>query len=254
MVRPIPRRLATGAVVLGLATAQGGPPSFAGAERGGSGPPFDVRVDGGRLSVDLGAAVPLVRVLGAIAEQTGAELVVRGDPGEVRPQAFAGRPLAEGIRRLVEPNGLVLAFEPAPGPDAGPSRLSALVVQGPGAKPPVAAAPAPRPEPPVAAVPALLAALVRDDGADDYDAAAALASADPLERIGALRAIGYGAGDTALGPLVEALVGDEDAAVRRTAAAILADLGSEDALAALEAALVDPDGSVRAAAAEALDR
>ncbi len=73
--------------------AEGGPP------RG----PLDVRVDGDRLSVDLGA-VPLADVLRAIAEQAGAELVIRGDLGELAPQAFAGKPLAEGIRQLVGPN------------------------------------------------------------------------------------------------------------------------------------------------------
>jgi hypothetical protein len=85
-----------------------------------------VRLEEDRLSVEVGA-VPLVDVLKAIAEQTGAKLLVRCDLGAVRPQAFTDQPLAEGIRRLVEPNNLTMTFAPATGPDAGP-RLVSLTV------------------------------------------------------------------------------------------------------------------------------
>jgi HEAT repeat protein len=61
-------------------------------------------------------------------------------------------------------------------------------------------------------------------------------------------------GGRAIGPLFEVLVGDEDAAVRRTAVQILAGIDSEDALGELEGALFDPDTSVRAAAEQALKR
>jgi HEAT repeat protein len=82
----------------------------------------------------------------------------------------------------------------------------------------------------------------------------ALASEDPAYRIEALHAMGEEPGDRAIGPVFEVLVGDEDAAVRRTAVQILAGIDSEDALAALEGALSDPDISVRAAAEQALGR
>ena len=57
---------------------------------------LEVRVEKGRLSVDVGA-VPLVDVLKAIAEQTGADLLVHGNPGLVRPKAFTDEPLPQGI-------------------------------------------------------------------------------------------------------------------------------------------------------------
>ena len=48
----------------------------------------------------------------------------------------------------------------------------------------------------------------------------ALASDDPADRIEALHAMGEEPGGRAIGPLFEVLVGDEDAAVRRTAVQI----------------------------------
>lgn len=93
---------------------------------------LEVRLEKDRLSVEVGA-VPLVDVLNAIAEQTGAQLSVRCNLGIVRPQAFTDQPLAEGIRRLVEPNNLAMTFLPATGPNAGP-RLMSLTVCGPTAR------------------------------------------------------------------------------------------------------------------------
>jgi hypothetical protein len=249
---------------------------------------LEVRVEKDRLSVDVGA-VPLVDVLNAIAEKTGAELLVHGNPGLVRPQAFTDEPLPRGIRRLVEPNNLAMTFAPAKGPHAEP-RLVSLAVYCPTAHPldeakaePVQRSSESDPQEEGGKLPsmrelarggdeglvtALSRALVRDrdallqgaargpaqpvEGQDPYRNV--LASADPADRIEALHAIGGGPGDRAIGPLFEVLVGDEDAAVRRTAVQILAGIDSEDALAALEGALSDPDTSVRAAAAQALGR
>ena len=106
----------------------------AAAAEGGPQGSLDVRIDGDRLSVDLGA-VPLAEVLRVIAAQTGAELVVRGDLGELAPQAFTGEPLAEGIRRLIGSNGLVMTFEPVRRPGGAP-RLTSLTVSGVGTPPP----------------------------------------------------------------------------------------------------------------------
>jgi hypothetical protein len=234
---------------------------------------LEVRVEKDRLSVDVGA-VPLVDVLNAIAEKTGAELLVHGNPGLVRPQAFTDEPLPRGIRRLVEPNNLAMTFAPAKGPHAEP-RLVSLAVYSPTAHPldeakaePVQRSSESDPQEEGGKLPsmrelarggdeglvtALSRALVRDrEGQDPYRNV--LASADPADRIEALHAIGGGPGDRAIGPLFEVLVGDEDAAVRRTAVQILAGIDSEDALAALEGALSDPDTPVRAAAAQALGR
>jgi HEAT repeat protein len=113
-------------------------------------------------------------------------------------------------------------------------------------------------------VTALSRALVRDRDALRQGAAQpvagqdpyrnALASDDPADRIEALHAMGEEPGGRAIGPLFEVLVGDEDAAVRRTAVQILAGIDSEDTLGALQGALSDPDTSVRAAAEQALKR
>ena len=65
--------------------------------RRGTGPA--VTVADGRLSVRIDAA-PLEAVLEAIAAQTDVAITIRGDPGMVRPQAFADLPLDAGIRRL----------------------------------------------------------------------------------------------------------------------------------------------------------
>lgn len=255
-------------------------------------PPLDVRVEAGRLSVDIVGAVPLADVLEAIAAQTGAELRLRGEPGDVRPQAFTAKPLADGIRQLVEPNGVAMTFEPTPDPGDAP-RLSSLTVYAATAPSPVdgatgsirgpAAAGAERARDGLpslwdfgragddSVIAALAEALVRDpdaltregvgaslgvpEGPEDHDAVRdALASGDPRERIAALWAIGARGGDGAVGPLIGVLTGDEDPEVRRAAVEILAGLDSEAAMPALEGALDDPDATVRAAAAQALAR
>jgi HEAT repeats len=249
---------------------------------------LEARVEKGRLSVDVGA-VPLVDLLKAIAEQTGAELLVHGNPGLVRPQAFTDEPLARGIRHVVEPNNLAMTFAPAKGLHAEP-RLVSLAVYASTAHPlaeakaePVQRSSQSDPREERSNLPsmrdfarggdeglvkALSRALVRDRDALRQGAATgraqpvagqdpyrnALASEDPADRIEALHAMGEEPGDRAIGPLFEVLVGDEDAAARRTAVQILANIDSEDALAALEGALSDPDTSVRAAAEQALKR
>jgi hypothetical protein len=248
-------------------------------------PTLEVRLEKDRLSVEVGA-VPLVDVLNAIAEQTGAKLLVQGDPGTVQPQAFTDQPLAEGIRRLVEPNNLAMTFAPAMAPDAGP-RLASLTVHASTsrslgeteAEPIWRSSPA-NPQASRAGLPSvsdfarggeerLVAALSRvlvgdpdalrqgvaSERLDDVEGhRAALASEDPADRIEALQAIGEDGSDGAIGPLFEVLVRDEDGAVRRAAVQILAGLDSEDAVAVLGGALSDPDPSVRAAAQRALKR
>jgi hypothetical protein len=249
---------------------------------------LEVRVEKGRLSVDVGA-VPLVDVLKAIAEQTGADLLVHGNPGLVRPKAFTDEPFPRGIRQLVEPNNLAMTFAPAKEPHAEP-RLASLTMYASTAHPlaEAKAEPVPRssqsdPREEGSNLPsmrdfarggdegfvtALSRALVGDRDALRQGAATglaqpvagqdpyrnALASDDPADRIEALHAMGEEPGGRAIGPLFEVLVGDEDAAVRRTAVQILAGIDSEDALSALQGALSDPDTSVRAAAEQALKR
>src|SRR5512144_2114949 len=91
---------------------------------------LDVRVEGERISAEL-SQVPIADVLTAIAEQTGAKLIIRGNLGTVRPQAFSGIPLVDALPQLVQPNGVLLQFAPAE--DGDGRRLVAILAVAPGA-------------------------------------------------------------------------------------------------------------------------
>src|SRR5512132_2001301 len=91
---------------------------------------LDVRVQGERISAEL-SQVPIADVLTAIAEQTGAKLIIRGNLGNVRPQAFSGIPLVDALPQLVQPNGVLLQFAPAE--DGDGRRLVAILAVAPGA-------------------------------------------------------------------------------------------------------------------------
>lgn len=85
-------------------------------------------VEDGLLSAQLGR-VPVADVLAAVAEQTGARLSVRGELGNARPQTFSGVPLKEALPRLVQPNGVILQFDPG---SRGEQRLIAIHAVAPG--------------------------------------------------------------------------------------------------------------------------
>jgi hypothetical protein len=71
-----------------------------------------IEVVDGALSVEVGAA-PFDQILKNIGDQAGVRISVRGDLGEVRPQAFENLPLEEGVRRLVGDNriNLIMLYE-----------------------------------------------------------------------------------------------------------------------------------------------
>ena len=71
-----------------------------------------LRFDQQTLAAEVGAA-PLAQVLRAVAEETDMEIEIRGELGEVRPQAFEGVPLEEAMRRLVGDNrvNLIMRYE-----------------------------------------------------------------------------------------------------------------------------------------------
>lgn len=70
-----------------------------------------VRVERGRISANIGEA-PMAPILGAVGRDLGAEVLVRGDLGLTRAQAFADLPLLDGLERLIQPNHLVIEFAP----------------------------------------------------------------------------------------------------------------------------------------------
>ena len=87
-----------------------------------------VTVADGRLSVRV-AEAPLEAVLEAISAQTDVAITIRGDPGMVRPQAFADLPLDAGIRRLTGERRLMMVFA-RPDDRGEPGRLQEVRVYG----------------------------------------------------------------------------------------------------------------------------
>lgn len=200
-------------------------------------PDLAVTVADGRLSVRVDAA-PLDAVLEAIAAQTDVAITIRGDPGTVQPQAFADLPLAAGIRRLAAERGLLMVFARPDGRGA-PGRLRQVRVYGD--PPSDDLAPSERPltrtfgklakEPPPAAPPP-----------PDYEE---LATRNKGERLMALRGLARQQDEAAIEVLGALTTHDPDATVRRIAATALGNIGGEAVVAALEAALGDPDVEVR---------
>jgi HEAT repeats len=208
---------------------------------------IEVTVDDGYLSADL-AQVPLTDVLTAIAEQTGAQLSIRGELGNVRPQAFSRVPLAEALSRLAQPNGLILQFAPSAN-RSEESRLIAIRAIAPGA----AAGDGSR----EAGVTPLVSR--RDprrgtpSGFWDYERDGdKLPSVD--ERIASLGKIVRTRGRAATAALVYVLVSDPDPAARRAALGHLAAVESDDARLAMTQAAADTDPDVRADALRGLAR
>ena len=116
--------LVAGAIGLGCLMVPGG----ASGESPAAAADLAVTVADGHLSVRVGEA-PLEAVLEAIAAQTEVAITIRGDPGMVRPQAFADLPLDAGIRRLAGERGLMMVFARAD--DRGvPGRLQEVRVYG----------------------------------------------------------------------------------------------------------------------------
>lgn len=220
-------------------------PGRAAAESPAMATDLTVTVADGRLSVRLDEA-PLDAVLEAIAAQTDVAIRVRGDPGTVRPQAFADLPLAVGIRRLTGERGLMMLFARAdhrgePGrlrevrvygdlssDDVARSRRPLTRTLGRQAKAPPSAAP----EPP------------------NYQKfaqglAQELAKRGKAERLAAIRGLARQQDDATIEVLGALVALDPDGTVRRIATTALGNIGGEAAAAALEVALVDQDVEVR---------
>jgi hypothetical protein len=210
---------------------------------------LDVRVEGERISADL-SQVPTADVLAAIAEQTGAKLIIRGNLGTVRPQAFSGMPLVDALPQLVQPNGVLLQFAPAE--DGDGRRLVAILAVAPGAAGPAGdgsgsqarTTPADGRFDPRKGLPA---------GFWDYEKGDALPELE--QRIAQLGAIASTRGPAATAAVTYVLKADPDPQARKAAIGILAGLRpSDDARRALTQAVADVDAEVRAAALRALSR
>jgi hypothetical protein len=196
-------------------------------------PRYAVWVEDGRLSVDLGP-VPLALVLEDIAAQAAIALRIKGDPGEVWPQAFLDLPLEDGIRRLVGRVGLVMRFEPAPGAEPA-RRVASVLVHGRRGEAQAAVEPAPVAE---AAAPA----------------ARSRSTALPHDRFSSVRAMARGRVPPNLPWLVGVAQFERNVSVRRLAVAALGRAGRPEAAGAITWALRDRNARVRTTAIRALGR
>lgn len=196
----------------------------------------EVTVVGGQVSASLGA-VPVVDVLASVAQQTGATLSVRGELGNVRPQAFNRMPLAEALPRLAQPNGLILQFDET----RGDRRLLAIHAVAPGSTG-GASGNATRGIPHQASIMKLW----------NYEDGGELPSSDQrTERINKLAKQRKG-GPMVVQSLVYVLSGDPDPAVRRTALGLLAGLPGDEARRNVMQTVADVDPDMRIEALRAL--
>jgi hypothetical protein len=240
---------------------------------------LEVRVSQGLVTLEARGA-RLEDVLRALATRAGFELELRGDLSATVTRSFTDVPLDRAIQRLVRGQSLGFVYAP----DAAGVRLRELWVIASAPAAPVVARPggperaaqlrrigalAARRDAP--ALGALAATLAGD--ADPFLRAraaaalsqtrqpeasraleAALGDRDASVRIQAVRGLVLLAREQAVDPVGRLLATDPDARVRRTAAYSLGALRSESARAALQAATLDADASVRRAASAALTR
>ena len=198
---------------------------------------LEVTVEDGRLSADLGA-VPIADVLAAIAEQTGAKLSVRGQLGNVRPQAFKNVPLSEALPRVAQPNGVILQFD---GEAGGARRLLAIHAVAPGS-PGTASS---------STSPGLRIDPRRGSQAPLWDYEASEDLPDPEKRIETLRKLAKQR-QPALQAFTFVLAGDPDPAVRRAALGLIVGLPGEEARRTVVQAVADADPEMRVDALRAL--
>ena len=237
------------ALTLAVACALASGPAIAG---------LAVKIEGERISADL-SQVPIADVLSAVAEQTGAQLSIRGDLGTVRPQAFSRVPLAEALPRVVQPNGVLLHFGQA---ESGGRRLIAIRAVAPGASAQASGPGQPGAETDAGRPPNLRKTPIshRDPrrglpaGMWDYDKGET-ALPDVEKRMAQLIDIARTRGQGATSAINYALVADPDPRVRMTAIRALAGLQhSPEARQALTQAVADADPQVRTEALQTLSR
>ena len=223
--------------VFALATLATPLSAVAQSKSGGAAGNVEVTVEGGQISASLGA-VPIADVLATVAQQTGATLSVRGELGNVRPQAFSRVPLAEALPRLAQPNGLILQFDEA---TAGERRLLAIHAVAPGS---------------TGSTPSAVARGYPRQGANmkpwSYEEGGELpASEQRIDRINKLAKQRPG-GPPVLQSLVYVLSGDPDPAVRRAALGLLAGLPGDEARRTVLQTVADTDPEMRIEALRAL--
>ena len=234
------RHRLAGLALLGCAGAAVGPAPVVGSAAGVT----RVRVVDGRVTLDAHDA-ELVSVLSAMAKQAGVTLVVGRAPAVTVSTSFAGVPLDEALRRVLQGQSFVLVY----GRDGAPAEIrvfesapSGVSSRGPTAPAPAATDTATPPPTPAESRPQAVRQLVEDVAKD----------ADPSVRARAAAALGHVGGDVPVAALANAL-GDDAPIVRIQAVESFARLQRAAALPVLSTMLkVDAHPRVREAVARAL--
>jgi hypothetical protein len=207
----------------------------------GIAPLLGVRVEQGRLFVDVRDA-PLADVLRAIGEQTAIVVTIRGGGLDPVTESFADAALDEGIRRLAQGHDVVLVYTTSPG-RAGRRRLAEVRIYADSNRGATVEA-----STPAGRASTAVARAGAPAGIDEQERAA---------RLQAVRALTEEAREQkpeALAALTDLLTSDVDPVVRQNAAYSIGKLQAADAMAALTSALADPEPSVRAGVVSSLGR
>ncbi len=210
-----------------------------------------VRIERGRITADVGE-VPVATILAGVARDLRAEVLVRGDLGVTRAQAFSDLPLLDGLERLIEPNHMLVEFAPQRG-DVSP-RILRIRVFG------LDAASDPNPEPQLLTAAGGSAAAARTSALGGrFDGNLGWSYEDdsrlpPLaQRVRRISGIYAASGERGLEALRIVVESDPDAAARAAAVRSVSAFPYQDALPLLQQALADASTDVRLAAVSAIN-
>ena len=186
--------------------------------------------------------MPLADVLQTIGEQSGVDIKMSGELGDVRPQQFSDIPLALGIRRLVGSNSLVMIHSS----QDGPPRLVAVRVYA--ASPPVEGEAVEREQ----RGGRRESAVQRQAAEQRLSGRTAAAERERTALLQRVRELARAQDPQGVPELAEVLTGEADASTRRLAVNALANIGGEEATAALRTAVDDPDPTISVQALRSL--
>lgn len=198
---------------------------------------IDIRVDGDRLSVELGQ-VPLADVLRAAGAAGGFEVKLEGELGEVQPQRFQDLPIGRAIKRLTGDHGLIMLYANDGTLETVRVHAATMIGASPEAREAARKRAAERRQ-------AVLARVNAPATPEPPGGAGAFADLSQSERFARVRELARQGGPESLMLLGEALGQDPDPALRRAAAAAIGNIGGPEAANMLQGALSDDDASVR---------
>lgn len=215
--------------------------------------PIEVKVRKGLLTVNARDA-PLANVLRVIGENAGFAVTIKGNLSIPVTVSFAGVRMDKAIRRLVGENSWTMIYGPsdADGRAAGPSELRVYAHRARDMESAAAIQPA-------AIQPAVIesdvAALESSPASSKDSILKDLARPERAARMRAIGILGRLKDENTIDILVQVLLAEEDAFVRRYVVVTLGRIGGDRAIETLaEVSHSDPDDMVRKAADSALSR